>query len=356
MSGTERDLLVFNLATDDDDPILGFAAVWVRALAARCQRVDVITMRAGRFESPANVRLFSVGKERGYGEARRGLEFYRILGRLVRETRYSACFAHMMPLFALMASPVLKTRRIPITLWYAHGSTSRRLWATEKVVDRVVTSTEHGFRLPSKKLVVVGQGIATDVMTPGAEERGDSPPVIASMGRVSPVKRIDIFLDAIAELAASHPDVVARVVGPVADPEHQATLEDRARRLGIDDRVTWVGAVPPANMVDEYRRSDVVVNVSETGSLDKTALEAMSCGVPVVTSSSAVASVVGAIDRSLVVEPTPASVAGACGHVLDLPALERRELGRRLRATVEERHGLDGLISTLMDRGIAWRN
>jgi len=41
-------LLLFNLATDYDDPILGFATGWVNALARLYDQVFVITMRAGR--------------------------------------------------------------------------------------------------------------------------------------------------------------------------------------------------------------------------------------------------------------------------------------------------------------------
>src|SRR5688572_14425989 len=93
-------LLLFNLATDADDPILGFASGWIRALARHAEFIDVVTMRVGRVHLPANVRVFSVGKERGYSEARRATEFYRILQALLVGRHYDACFAHMMPLFA----------------------------------------------------------------------------------------------------------------------------------------------------------------------------------------------------------------------------------------------------------------
>src|SRR5690606_4200487 len=109
-------LLWFNLATDADSPTQGFATDWINAVAARCDAIDVLTMRAGRIEVADNVRVFSVGKEKGYGDARRAVEFYRILIRLLREHPYDACFAHIQALFAMMGTPLLKPRRIPITL------------------------------------------------------------------------------------------------------------------------------------------------------------------------------------------------------------------------------------------------
>ena len=61
-------LMMFNLATDADDPLLSFSSQWINRLAARYDRIDVITMRAGRLITAENVYVHSVGKEKGYGE------------------------------------------------------------------------------------------------------------------------------------------------------------------------------------------------------------------------------------------------------------------------------------------------
>src|SRR5713101_9840351 len=113
-------LLMFNLAMDTDDPILGFATRWIAALARRVESIQVITMRAGRVEVPENVRVCSVGKERGYSEPRRAVEFYRHLIRVVRTDRIDVCFSHMIPIFTVLAAPIAKARGIPIVTWYAH--------------------------------------------------------------------------------------------------------------------------------------------------------------------------------------------------------------------------------------------
>src|SRR5436305_10776011 len=106
-------LLLFNLATDADDPILGFTTRWVWALAKQAEFIHVITMRAGRFDLPGNVRVYSVGKEKGYSEPRRVVEFYKILTRILREDRVDVCFSHMIPLFTVLAGPILKMNGIP---------------------------------------------------------------------------------------------------------------------------------------------------------------------------------------------------------------------------------------------------
>ena len=88
-------LLLFNLATDREDPILGFTTRWICALAQRVESIHVITMTSGRVDVPDNVEVYSVGKERGYSEARRVIEFYRLLVRVLRKNRIDVCFSNV---------------------------------------------------------------------------------------------------------------------------------------------------------------------------------------------------------------------------------------------------------------------
>jgi hypothetical protein len=161
-------LLWFNLATDVDDPILGFTTGWIQALAARVECIHVITMRAGRVEVPRNVRVHSVGKEKGYSEPRRAVMFYRQLFRILREERIDVCFSPMMPLFIILAAPVLMRKRIPIVTWYAHPSLTRTLKLAHRLSDYIVTSLPTAYPYKHDKLRVIGQGIDTDLFVPDA--------------------------------------------------------------------------------------------------------------------------------------------------------------------------------------------
>ena len=95
MPSPNKRLLVFNLATDADHPLLGFTTLWIRELARHVEFLQVITMQAGRLDLPKNVHVHSVGKECGYSEPRRALEFYRILLGILRRERIDGCFSHM---------------------------------------------------------------------------------------------------------------------------------------------------------------------------------------------------------------------------------------------------------------------
>ena len=155
-------LLWFNLVTDADAPVQGFTTDWINVLAQRSTTIDVLTMQAGRIAVADNVQVYSVGKEKGYSEPRRALEFYKLLRQILKKQRHDACFAHMQPLFAVMGAPLLKAANIPTTLWYAHKSVTPKLWLAEKVVHRVVTPSPESFRINSPKVRVVGHGVDTN--------------------------------------------------------------------------------------------------------------------------------------------------------------------------------------------------
>ncbi len=346
-------LLLFNLATDADDPVLGFTTNWINALAARCEAVDVVTMRVGRLAVAPNVQVYSVGKEKGYGEARRAIEFYRILLRLLRQHHYDACFAHMMQLFAVMAAPLLKLYRVPITLWYAHKATGRMLQAAEKLVDHVVTSTPDGFRLPSRKLHIIGQGIDTVQFIPDDQAQASNQPfTLISIGRIAPVKRLEIIIAAVKSLREQGlTDARLRLVGEAttADSDYLQRLHQMVADNQLESGVVFTGGMPYAAVAREYQQADVMVNMSATGSMDKAILEAMACGLPVITANEAFAEMLAPWADLLYIPPeSPEVLPVRLKQLAQMPPDERAALGTALRALVVEQHSIDHLTDQLM--------
>src|SRR5207244_10751226 len=63
-------------------------------------------------------------------------------------------------------------------------------------------------------------------------------PVVATAGRLTAIKRYDLFLDTARLVAERHPDAVFLVAG---DGELRSVLEEQARANGIADRVRFLG-------------------------------------------------------------------------------------------------------------------
>jgi glycosyltransferase involved in cell wall biosynthesis len=230
-------LLLFNLATDLDDPILGFTTCWIRALAKRMEFIHVITMRTGRVDLPGNVRVYSVGKERNYIEPRRAVEFYRHLFGILHEDRIDVCFSHMTPIFTVLGAPILKPKGIPIVTWYAHPSLTWILKLAHYLSDRIVTSLATAYPYKHDKLTVVGQGIDTDLFSPDGHVMPDNPPMILCVGRLSLVKDHPTLLRAASVLQqrGGKPFRIVILGGP-ADPRTSlmsGRFTNRLRNLGL---------------------------------------------------------------------------------------------------------------------------
>ena len=342
-------LLWFNLVTDADAPNLGFTTEWLNALAPHCERIDVITMRAGRIAVAHNVQVYSLGAELDYSEPRRALKFYRLLLPLLRRHDYDACFAHMQPLFAVMSAPLLRLYKVPLTLWYTHRSVTLRLRLAERAATRVVSASPESFRLPSDKLCVIGHGIDTQRFTPAPPPPG--PFTILSLGRIAPVKHLETIIAATQLLQAQRLDFRLRLVGQAypQDRAYAQMLRLQVEESGLQARVEFAGSVAREQVPSELQRAHVMVNMSATGSLDKAVLEAMACGLPVVTANEAFVPLLAPWREQLLTPPDdPEALAQRIRAQMTLDDDERAALGIALRALVQREHSMQRLVAQLL--------
>ena len=129
-------------------------------------------------------------------------------------------------------------------------------------------------------------GVDEQRFSPGAQERlmfgipQDKQVVlfVGGMDRAHAFKGVDVLLRALARLPAS---VFGVLVG---DGALRPSYETMASNLGIGDRVKFLGRVPYADLPKVYRSADVLAmpSISSAEAFGLVALEAQSCGVPVV--------------------------------------------------------------------------
>jgi len=345
-------LLLFNLATDADDPILGFTTRWIQALAKRVEFIHVITMRAGKVEVPENVQVYSVGKEKGYSEPRRAVEFYRHLFRVLREDCIDACFSHMIPIFTVLAAPVLKVKRIPIVTWYAHPSLTWILKLAHHLSDRMVASVATAYPYRKDKLVVVGQGIDTDFFCPNGSHP-EEPPMILCVGRLSPVKDHPTLIRAAALLRERYqkPFRVVILGGPAGprDEPYARSLHQLVEELNLRDIVSFHPPVPQSALPNWYRRCTVHVNLTPTGFGDKVAWEAMACARMCLVANEGFRETLGDYSDILFFRYGDSiDLASKLDSILNIPSSERESIGQYLREQVVQLHSLEKLVTRLV--------
>ena len=134
-------------------------------------------------------------------------------------------------------------------------------------------------------------------------------------------------------------------------PEYQREIEQQIRVLNLEKQVTIEGDVPQEEMPRRYQSSDVMVDLGETGSMDKVVLEAMACGIPVLSANEAYSALLSEVDHRLVVEKrNPRQLAERLQWLYALSQQERSDIGRRLRAIVVHDHSLDALGRKIVEQ------
>jgi glycosyltransferase involved in cell wall biosynthesis len=164
--------------------------------------------------------------------------------------------------------------------------------------------------------------------------------VVTTVGRLTAIKQHCLFLDAIAAASRTRPRLLALVAG---DGELRDELEAYARKLGINDRVRFLGW--RRDLAAIYGATDVFMLTSRNEGTPVALIEAMASGVPGVSTD--VGGVKDVIDSADVGARVPdgdaAGLAAQLVRYLADPDLRRRT-GERARARVLDRYSLDRLV------------
>ncbi len=336
-----KKLLIITQTVDADDPVLGFFVAWIRQFAASCD-VDVIARKVGRHDLPQNVRIHSLGAERGASKIGRWFRFWKFLSSTLPES--DAVFVHMCPEYVVAGAPWFALSKKPVVLWYTHKSVTTMLRLAERLVDKILTASPESFRLQSKKVVVTGHGIPFAVIPTKAGIQKEFR--LLTVGRVAQTKGLHVIVEALAKLTDI--DWTYDIVGsPVLDEDRAYTsrLKDRAAALGISDRVNFIGPMPPDRLSDVYAAHDLFLHASETGSLDKVLLEAVGSGLPILTSSEAADFLPP--DMHFPKGDSEALAAGV--HAWRERIQKGVRAPQELVDRVRREHGLAGLITRILD-------
>jgi len=184
-----------------------------------------------------------------------------------------------------------------------------------------------------ERIEIVPPGVDHAFFSPG-DQRGartalDLPPdrpVLLFVGRIQPLKGLDVAVTALAALP--HRDAVLVAVGGPSGPSGEvelARVHELARELGVEDRVRYVPPQPHHLLSTYYRAADVCVVPSRSESFGLVALEAAACGTPVVAAAvGGLATIVEDGTTGLLIEGRdPAAFADAIAGLLAEPARAR---------------------------------
>jgi glycosyltransferase involved in cell wall biosynthesis len=311
---------------DPDHPVLAAAVPKITALAQRVDEVVVFALGAKRGVLPGNCRVRTFGAPT---QVLRGLRFGQALAAELLRGRPKALLAHMSPIYAVLAAPVIRPLGVRVLLWYTQVRTNPLLERAVRFADAVFTTDERSFPFSSPKVHAIGHGIDVSRFSCNAPP-GRQRLRLLALGRYSQVKCYPELIAAVAKLDAEL--VIHGSTETDAERAHRPEVERLAAAVG--DRIVVGGAVPPSDVPALLADADALVSGTRGGA-DKVVLEAGAACVPAFSPAPAFADL---LPPPLHWEHDLAAALSAFGA---LPPSERDALGRELSARVRERHSLD---------------
>jgi glycosyltransferase involved in cell wall biosynthesis len=174
-------------------------------------------------------------------------------------------------------------------------------------------------------------------------------PVVGTVASLNPMKGLEHFLDAAARISAARPETRFVIVGgaPETHLAYRERLNRHAGELELPNPVVFAGERPDVERCYAAFDVHVISSLPRSEGTTTTAIEAQSCGVPVVaTRVAAVAEVVDDGVTGLLVPPEqPEAIAQAVLRLLDDEAL-RAGMGAAGRAAALERFDAERVADT----------
>lgn len=312
---------------DADDPVLAATVPMARALAARVDELVVLCDTA-RTHVADNVRVHEFGAAT---QVQRGARFERSLARELPGC--AGVVAHMVPLYAVLAAPLVRPRGLPLVLWYTHWKGHVVVRLAEKLCTAVTSVDVRSFPLRSGKVRGIGHGIEVGEFF--CTEAPDGPTRALVLGRYSPAKGLETILE-----AARRADVQVEAHGSDATfEEYKRELQGRFPEAALD------GPVPRAELPGLFARSHVLVNNMRAGAPDKVVYEAAASCLPVLASNPVFDDL---LPNELRFER--ADVDALAAKLRSLDRARRPELRDVVARRHSVEHWADGLLATVTGR------
>jgi glycosyltransferase involved in cell wall biosynthesis len=300
-------ILFFTIAIDSHDSVLAQTQDWIKGLSEVFDEVYGFALHiGGHLNLPRNVVLTQIG---GKGLIRRSLgimdSFKVIIG--MRKKKRTVVLYHMITWPIIVFGPFFKLGAYKQGLWYSHHYADLPLRITSKIVDKYFSPTRGTFPLKSKRnLVNTGHSLDfTEFSRNRAMQCARNNYSIYCIGRIAPVKQIELLIDVLASLKNKIPKQISvSLIGPIQDVGYLEFLKDRSKYTGIDLLLT--GPMLREELIPFLQSVKFVFNGTPS-SVDKSALEACASGAILITDNSELQYLTGMdlVWRNVPIGPNP---------------------------------------------------
>lgn len=134
------------------------------------------------------------------------------------------------------------------------------------------------------KSFTITPGVDTNIFIPAYEKKTIHPTIlfVAGLGHAEQHKGLLFLIDAMQKIKESIPNIKLIIVG---DGDMRSEYEKRVDKLGLREITTFKGRLNGRKLVEEYQKAHVFALPTSNDSFAMVVIEAVSCGLPVVTTT-----------------------------------------------------------------------
>jgi glycosyltransferase involved in cell wall biosynthesis len=257
----------------------------------------------------------------------------------------------MNPLFSSLGGVIVKLKGIRLITWYAHPSITPILRVAHLFSDKIVSSVFYAYPYKKDKLVVVGQGIDTDIFHNKNVKREN---IILYAGRISRSKDIGTLIKAYKINESFLRDYKIYLLGDVIEmdgSDYIGELKQLIESLSLKNKVIFKPAISRGDLPNFYSISKLFVNLTPAGFGDKVAWEAMACETPTLVANPGMIETLGKYGTTCFFEYQNANLlALRMLEILEMSDTDSLKMGLYLRNRVKQLHSLESLPIKIMEQ------
>ncbi len=337
-------LLLITQTIDEDDGVLGFMHGWISTFVSTYDSIVAVCLQQGTIHLPKNVQVVSLGKESHASRISMLVRFFRAVW--LTRNKCDAVFVHMNVEYVLLAGWFWKLRGKKVSLWYNHKQGGLKLWLARPFLDTIFYTSSQAYTVRFSNAVRMPVGIDTRVFKCCTKLQAQKKSIVY-IGRIAPVKHLEIFINAVKELVNRGAAISAHIYGDALERDKKYYEELRQSSVELESRgaITFHSQVPNIKSPAVYNSHDIVVNMTPDGSFDKVIIEGMACERLVLVSNTVLKDVLPA--ECIFLQNDANDMANKLQKLLELPSEQAAVLGAEFRSYVVEHESLDALIKKI---------
>lgn len=277
-------LLIVTQKVDKNDDILGFFHGWISEFSKHCEKITIICLWKGEYNLPGNVKVLSLGKENGISIIKYIYRFYYYIWR--ERNNYDTVFVHMNQEYILLGWFFWKILGKKTFLWRNHAKGDLMTRIAVFVSDKVFCTSPQSFTARFAKTKIMPVGVDTGFFKPDPSTH-KKPNSILFLGRIAPVKNVDVFVEGLRELRDMGVEFSATIAGGSSDKDagYEKMIHNKVLSYGLSNKITFTGSISQPEALKLYKEHELYINLTPQGSMDKTIFEAIASGSAVLVSN-----------------------------------------------------------------------